>query len=178
MLKEVERQTDFFEICSKCKIDCCRDARPPITSKRKQIIEEYLKRNGIAIEKPFSVAEYTFPREDASGHCVFYDKNSKKCKVHPVKPETCAAGPVTFDINKKTQKIEWYLKTEEICHLAGVLYKNKNMLERHFEQAKREVLTLVRELNPKALKAILKRDEPDTFKIGEDEIGEDVLSKL
>ncbi|MGB9853911.1 MAG: YkgJ family cysteine cluster protein [Candidatus Bathyarchaeales archaeon] len=178
MLKEVERQIDYFEICGRCKIDCCRDARPPITPSRKEIIEEYLKMNGIIIEKPFVHTEYTFPREDAEGHCIFYDKNYKKCMVHPVKPETCAAGPVTFDINKKTRKIEWYLKTEAICALAGALFKNKNALERHIEFAKKEILRLVRELNPEALRAILKRDEPDTFKIGEDEIEENVLSKL
>jgi Fe-S-cluster containining protein len=178
MLKEVERQIDYFEICGRCKIDCCRDARPPITTRRKEIIEEYLKNQGIFMEKPFVHAEYTFPREDADGHCIFYDKNSKKCRVHHVKPETCAAGPVTFDINKKTRKIEWYLKTEDTCSLAGALFKNKNALERHFESAKREILRLVRELNPEALRTILKRDEPETFKIGEDEIDEDVLSKL
>lgn len=178
MLKEGERQIDYFAICGRCKIDCCRDARPPITSRREKIIEEYLKRNGIIIENPFVHAEYTFPREDGSGHCIFYDKNSKKCRVHPVKPETCAAGPITFDINKKTRKIEWYLKTENICVLAGELLKNKNALERHLESAKKEILRLVQELTSEALRAILKRDEPETFKIGEDEIGDNVLSKL
>ncbi|MEM2911890.1 MAG: YkgJ family cysteine cluster protein [Candidatus Bathyarchaeia archaeon] len=178
MLKDVERQIDYFAICGRCKIDCCLDARPPITSRREKTIEEYLKMNGIIIEKPFVHAEYTFPREDASGHCIFYDKNSKKCRVHPVKPETCAAGPVTFDINKKTRKIEWYLKTEKICVLAGELFKNKNALERHLESAKKEIVRLVRELNPEALRAILRRDEPETFKIGEDEIDDEILGKL
>ncbi|MGB9960361.1 MAG: YkgJ family cysteine cluster protein [Candidatus Bathyarchaeales archaeon] len=178
MLKEVVRQIDYFAICGRCKIDCCRDARPPITSRREKIIEEYLKMNGIVIAEPFVHAEYTFPREDASGHCIFYDKNSKKCRVHPVKPETCAAGPITFDINKKTGKIEWYLKTENICALAGELFKNKDALGRHFESAKKEILRLVRELDSKALRAILKREEPETFKIGEDEIDGAVLSKL
>ncbi len=178
MLKEVERQIDYFAICGKCKIDCCRDARPPITSRREEIIEEYTKMNEIIIEKPFIHVEYTFPREDASGHCIFYDKSSKKCRVHPVKPETCAAGPITFDINKKTRKIEWYLKTEKICQLAGELFKNKSALERHLESAKKEILRLVRELDSEALRAILRRDEPETFKIGEDEIDYEVLSKL
>lgn len=178
MLKEVERQIDYFEICGRCKIDCCRDARPPITARRKEIIMEYLKSQGIIIEKPFVHAEYTFPREAADGHCIFYDKKSKKCRINPVKPETCAAGPVTFDINKKTRKIEWYLKTEDACILAGVLFKNKKALEKHFESAKRKILRLVRELSPEALRAILNRDEPETFKVGEDEIDENILNIL
>ncbi|MCS7114148.1 MAG: YkgJ family cysteine cluster protein [Candidatus Bathyarchaeota archaeon] len=173
-----ERQRNFFDVCGKCKIDCCRDARPPITSKREEIIREYLKMQKISIENPFMHEDYTFPRETDDGYCVFYDKNSRKCLVHPVKPETCVAGPVTFDINKETGKIEWYLKMEKICPLAGVIFQNDPLLEKHLEIAKREIFRLMRELSPKALKVILKREEPDTFKIGEDEIDEAVLKML
>lgn len=165
-----KRQNDFFNICSACKINCCRDAKPPITEKREKIILEYLKTHSINIENPFVHAEYTFPREDADGYCIFYDIATRKCIVHPVKPETCVAGPITFDINAKTGKIEWYLKMEKICPLAGAMYKDGAMLQKHFEVARKEILRLIRELSPKALKTILKRDEPDTFKIGEEEI--------
>jgi Fe-S-cluster containining protein len=175
---EGERQKNFFNVCGMCRINCCRDAKPPITERREKIIMEYLEKNGIHIKEPFVHAEYTFPREDTDGYCIFYDKATRKCIVHPVKPETCVAGPVTFDINAKTGKIEWYLKMEKICPLAGVMYRDKALLAKHFENARKEILQLVRELAPEALKAILKREEPDTFKIGEEEIGKDVLSKL
>jgi len=178
MSGEIDRQKNFFSICGLCKINCCRDARPPITSKRKEIIEAYLKKQNIQIENPFTQKDYTFPKEDEDGYCVFYDRKSRRCIVHPVKPETCAAGPITFDINKKKQKIEWYLKTEETCPLAGVLFKNREVLERHFESAKKEILTLLRELDPNALRTILKREEPDTFKIGEDCLEKAILDKL
>jgi len=95
-----------------------------------------------------------------------------------MKPETCVAGPITFDINLRTKKIEWYLKMEKICPLAGVVYKDKESLTKHLESAKREILTLVRELDPEALKAILKIEEPETFKIGEDNIENRILEKL
>jgi hypothetical protein len=75
------------------------------------------------------------------------------------------AGPITFDINRVSGKIEWYLKMERICPLAGTMYKDKSLLKKHFETARREILQLVRELNPQALKFILTRGEPDTFKI-------------
>lgn len=178
MQKEGWRQKNFFEICSTCKINCCYDARPPITEKRERIILEYLKAQGISIENPFMHAEYAFPRETSDGHCIFYDKTTRKCIVHPVKPETCVAGPITFDINTKTGKIEWYLKFEKICPLAGVMYRDKVLLENHFENARKEILRLVRQLSPKALKTILKREEPDTFKIGEEEIEKEILDKL
>jgi predicted HAD superfamily phosphohydrolase len=67
---------------------------------------------------------------------------------------------------------------EKICPLAGAMYRDKALLEKHFEAARKEILQLVRELAPEALRTILKREEPDTFKIGEEEIGNDVLSKL
>jgi len=95
-----------------------------------------------------------------------------------VKPETCVAGPVTFDINKQTRKIEWHLKTEKICKLAARMYEDKPALEKHLKSAKKEIRCLVKELNSEALQTILRREEPDTFKIDEDDAGRNVLEKL
>ncbi|MEM3442987.1 MAG: YkgJ family cysteine cluster protein [Candidatus Bathyarchaeia archaeon] len=173
-----KRQEDFYNVCANCKISCCQNARPPITGERKKIIEEYLKAQKIPIKNPFTKTAYTFPSEDAEGYCVFYDKQTRKCKVHPVKPETCVAGPITFDINKRTQKIEWYLKMEKICPLAGVLHKNNEIRKNHLESAKKEILRLVHGLDPEALKAILRIEEPETFKIDEDPIESEILAKL
>ncbi|MEM3090635.1 MAG: YkgJ family cysteine cluster protein, partial [Candidatus Bathyarchaeia archaeon] len=173
-----ERQKNFLNICGTCKINCCWNARPPITEKREKIILEYLKAHGINIKNPFEHAEYTFPGETPEGYCIFYDKATRKCIVHSVKPETCVAGPITFDINTKTGKIEWYLKMEKICPLAGIMYSDKDLLAKHFEVARKEILQLVRELSSKALKTILKREEPDTFKIAEEKIESEVLNKL
>jgi len=178
MQAEEERQENFFNVCGSCRISCCWDARPPITLERERIIQEYLKVRGIQVDEPFVHGEYTFPRETADGYCIFYEKATRKCIVHPVKPETCVAGPITFDINVQTGKIEWYLKMEKICPLAGIMYKNRALLEKHFENARREILQLIRQLSAKALKTILKREEPDTFKIGEEEIGREILDKL
>jgi hypothetical protein len=178
MLTQNRRESSFFDVCNRCGGACCRNARPPLTIKRKQITEAYLKEQKIPFENPFVQAEYVFPKEDAEEYCIFYDKKTRKCLVHPVKPETCVAGPITFDINIKNRKIEWHLKMEKICPLAGVLYKNKGALKKHLELAKKEILALVSELDSEALKAILKIEEPETFKIGEDNIGKDILDKL
>ncbi len=138
----------------------------------------YLERHKIFIKKPFVQGAYAFPAEDAEGYCIFYDNKTKKCAVHPVKPETCKAGPVTFDINLGDRKIEWYLKMETICRLAARLYENGELFQRHLKIAKKEINRLVRELDSAALKAILKIEETETFKIGEDVLAEDVLEKL
>lgn len=178
MLIQSRRESSFFDVCSQCGGNCCRNARPPLTLKRKQIIEAYVKEQKIPIDNPFVQASYVFPKDGTEGYCIFYDKKTRKCLIHPVKPETCVAGPITFDINIKNGKIEWHLKMEKICPLVGVLYKNKGILKKHLDSAKREILKLVSELDPEALKTILKIEEPETFQIDEDNIGKDTLDKL
>jgi len=130
------------------------------------------------VDEPFEMTEYVFPRETRDGFCVFFDKETRKCQVNVVKPETCVAGPITFDINLQTGKIEFYLKFERICPLAGKLEKDMVALEKHLTSAKRELLTLVGELDAEALTAILQIDEPETCKIGETSLSKGVLEKL
>lgn len=178
MTASTRKQNDFFNICTQCETGCCQTARPPLTPKRRRILEEHLKKQGINLENPFTQTSYTFPRENGEGYCLFYDKETKKCLVHPVKPETCVAGPITFDINTRTRKIEWHLKKESICPLAGRLRGDKETLNKHLELAKKEIRRLVRELDAEALKAVLKIEEPETFKIEEDNVEESVLDKL
>lgn len=173
-----KRQADFFQFCCSCRTGCCNRVRPPITTRRRTIIESYLDAEGLRIGAPFHKGVYTFPRETEEGYCIFFNQDTKKCHIHPVKPETCVAGPVTFDINLQTGKIEWFLKTEKICPLAGALHKNKSELQSHMESARRELLKLVHDLDAEALNAILKIEEPETFKISEEDLSPDVFAKL
>jgi len=164
---EGKRQSNFFDVCSKCKTnyDCCHGTRPPITGNRRRIIEKYLKKERIPIVDAFVEEEYVFPRENEEGYCVFHDMKKRKCKIHAVKPETCVAGPITFDINRKSGEIEWFIKMEKICPLAGVVYNDKKTLRKHLFSAKKELKRLVEELSAQELEAILRKDEPETFKI-------------
>jgi Fe-S-cluster containining protein len=175
-----ERQSNFIDTCGLCKTNwsCCLGTRPPISRERRRIIEAFLKDHGTSIEEPFAEEGYVFPREQASGYCVFRDGQTRRCVVHAVKPETCVSGPITFDINRRTGKIEWFLKMERICDLAGVVAKDKTLLDRHLGSAKREITRLVKQLSGPELRVILAKDEPETFKIGEDYVDGDVLGKL
>jgi len=137
-----------------------------------------MEKQKINIEKPFTKEHYSYPTVDELVFCGFFDKDTGKCSVHPVKPETCRAGPVTFDINFSTKKVEWFLKKPEICAFAGLLYSNKAAFKDHFEIAKKELTILIQELDPEDLMAILKIEEPHTFKIGEDDLPLEVVSKL
>jgi Fe-S-cluster containining protein len=177
---ESKRQTDFFDTCSRCKTgwSCCHETTPPITDKRRKIIAAYLRANKIDVENPFVEAEYVFPRLAPDGYCVFHDKKTRKCLIHPVKPETCVAGPITFDVRLETSKIEWFIKMDTICPLAGHVYADKMLLKKHLESAKKEISTLMEQLDSEALRAILKKKEPETFKMGEDCAGKRALNKL
>ena len=170
--KEDNRQSNFLETCKKCrtKWDCCFGSRPPIIADRRKTIEAYLNKEKIPIANPFVTAEYVFPRENAEGYCTFYDTEGAKCLVHPVKPETCVAGPITFDINKRSGNVEWYVKMEKICRLAGSVYEDNQLLVKHLQSARIEILRLIEGLSPPELEAILKKSEPDTIKIGEEQI--------
>ncbi len=165
--KHGRRQDDFFDTCSHCETNwsCCHETTPPVTDRRMKIIEGFLKESNIEIRNPFVKTGYVFPRLDKDGYCIFHDTKTRKCIIHPVKPETCVAGPITFDINKKTGEIEWFIKMQKICPLAGRVFEDKTLLKSHVESAKKEIKRLVDELDLKALDAILKKDEPETFKI-------------
>jgi Fe-S-cluster containining protein len=170
--------TYSFDVCGKCKIICCQDAKPPLTKNRKKIIQKYLKKQKINVEKPFSKENYSYPAVDELVFCRLFVKETGKCLVHPVKPETCRAGPVTFDVNFSTKKIEWFLKKSEICAYAGVLYSNKAAFKNHFKDAKPELTRLICELDAEELRAIVKIEEPHTFKIGEDNLPLEVVKRL
>jgi Fe-S-cluster containining protein len=178
MSDEIARKTCSFDVCCQCKNGCCQSVNPPLTLKRKKLIEDYLRKQRIRVENPFTNEAYSYPAVDAMGFCVFYDKDTRKCQVHPVKPETCRAGPVTFDINCRTRKVEWYVKTAEVCALAKTLCENGTLFGKHFEVAREQLLRLIYGLNPEALQAILKIEEPQTVKIGEEDLPEEVMEKL
>jgi len=173
----VSTKSNSFQICGTCKFNCCRNARPPLTRRRKRRIDAYLAAHGLSIDHPFVRRAYTFPRETSEGVCVFLEEESRRCLIHPVKPETCVAGPITFDINLHTGNVEWFLKSENICPLAGVLYHDKRTLETHLNHAKHELQTLIHELNPEELFVLLQIEESDTFKIGEAPLSRRILDQ-
>lgn len=178
MSKNDDGLTYSFDVCSQCKSICCIDARPPLTINRKKMISEYLSRNRIQITEPFAYIEYSHVGVDEGGYCKFFNKSTGKCIVHDVKPETCVAGPITFDINFQTKKIEWFLKKNEICHYAGVLYADKAALKKHLKEARKHLLTLIKDLSAEELHAIVKIEEPQTFKISDDDLPLEVSEKL
>ncbi len=177
MSQDKRGKTFSFDVCSQCKLMCCQSANPPLTADRKSIIENYLNENNSS-RSIFVKESYVHPTADDKDFCVLFNNETGKCSVHPVKPETCKAGPITFDINLETEKIEWFLKNSEICALAELLYFDKSRFKDHLEAAKTEIMRLVSELDEAELKAILKIPEPQTFKVDENELPKNILDKL
>jgi Fe-S-cluster containining protein len=170
--------TYAFDVCSQCKSICCQDAKPPLSENRKKILRKYLKKQKINVAEPFAKNDYSFPAVDEEIYCKLFSRQTGKCMVHPVKPETCVSGPITFDINFKTKKVEWFLKTFELCAYAGSLYKNKAAFKKHFEVAKKQITALIKQLSADEVRAIVKIDEPQTFKVGEDDLPSEMIKKL
>jgi uncharacterized protein len=176
--KDRNGKTYSFDVCYQCKNICCQKANPPLTSKRMDILRDYVEKNKVPVKNFFTGKEYSHPASGADRICVFYNKQTRKCRVHPVKPETCRAGPITFDINLKTRQVEFYLKKGAICAFSQVLYEDKELLGKHLEAAKPEIIQLISELDADALKAILQIPEPQTFKIDQNDLPKEVLLKL
>ena len=178
MSEDRNGKTYSFDVCSKCKLICCQGANPPLTNPRKKTIETYLDEKKVFFRNFFVKEDYAHPAADAEDFCILYSRENIKCRVHPVKPETCRAGPVTFDINRRTRKVEWFLKNAELCLFAGKLFEAPEQLDEHLKVAKEEITCLICKLDSAALRAILKIDEPQIFKIGEDPLPKEVLEKL
>lgn len=179
MSQDNNGKTYSYDVCSQCKITCCQDANPPLSGKRIEIIQKFIKENNLCIEDPFvTEGGYTHPKMVKDSVCVFNDRQTKRCIVHSVKPETCVAGPITFDINFHTGMVEFYLKKTSICEYAGSLFKDKPALKQHLLVAQEKIIALIRQLSADELRAICKIPEPETFKYCQEPLPPEVAKKL
>jgi len=80
-------------ICDKCGGRCCYFAKPPLTEERITILLE----NGMTFDD-ILFQNYRKLACKSTGFCVGY--RNGRCTVQDVKPETCVAGPFTFDVKR------------------------------------------------------------------------------
>jgi hypothetical protein len=88
-----------------------------------------------------------------------------KCIIHAIKPETCLAGPFTFDV--KDEVIEIYLKFSRICPLVTLLKETPEACQIQYEIAIKNITHLVSNLTEDEINAICRVDEPETEKVSE-----------
>lgn len=146
--------------CGSCNLGggCCFEARPPLCQTRIDILLE----NGISPES-IEFAGYRRLRVKEDGFCVLFQNGM--CSVHSIKPETCVAGPFTFDM--KGAILQIFLKRETICPMVKVLKENKDAYDGLFEAAVEKITDLVYAMPSAELAEVLKIDEPETDLVAE-----------
>lgn len=146
--------------CDRCSLKggCCRDARPPLTKERIDI----LMAAGVS-EDAIEFAGYSRLKVGPDGYCVLF--KDKRCSVHSIKPETCVAGPFTFDMKESTLQI--FLKRPEICPMVDLLRGDREIYEWLLEVAINSIVDLVRALPGEELEEVLKIEEPLTDLVAE-----------
>ena len=146
--------------CDDCHLagGCCFEARPPLSQKRIDILME----NGVSADAiEFVGYKRICLRQD--GFCVLF--RDGKCSIHDIKPETCVAGPFTFDIEDDMLQI--FLKRESICPMVRFLRANRKAYDALFETSVEKIMDLIRSVPEEEMAQILQIDEPQTDLVAE-----------
>jgi Fe-S-cluster containining protein len=141
-----------------CGGHCCDDAHPPISSS----CYKQLTTAGIHPDL-FEFTGYTRLRTKENGKCILSENG--KCSIHALKPETCRAGPFTFDVNGDI--IEIYLKHESICPIVRLLKEVPEAYRQQYELAVQKITHLVGNLTVDEISVICRIDESETEKVAE-----------
>jgi len=145
-------------LCLSCGGHCCDGAHPPISNDR------YWQLVSAGISKScFEYEGYLRLRTHKDDTCILMKNN--KCTCHTIKPETCRAGPFTFDVTEKSIRI--FLKHPSICPLVTLLREDTEMYHDQFDHATDHIGTLVAGLSNEEITAINAIDEPDTDLVAE-----------
>ena len=146
--------------CGECLLSggCCFEARPPLTKER----IDTLLANGVSPEQ-VEFEGYHRLRLKPDGFCVLFEGG--RCSLHSIKPETCVAGPFTFDM--KGSILQIFLKKESICPMVRLLKENKEIYDGLFEVSVEKIVDLVMALPGTELEEILKIEEPETELVAE-----------
>jgi len=146
--------------CGECHLDggCCFEARPPLSQDRIDILQE----NGVSPDA-IEYAGYKRLRLKPDGFCVLF--RDGRCSIHSIKPETCVAGPFTFDMTGSLLQI--FLKKESICPMVRFLKANRKAYDELFDVSVKKILDLVKAVPALEMAEILKIEEPDTDLVAE-----------
>jgi Fe-S-cluster containining protein len=111
----------------------------------------------------FEFTGYKRLKVKENGMCILSEQGT--CRIHAVKPETCRAGPFTFDV--RGDIIEIFLKFESVCPLVTLLKKYPHAYQLQYDLAVKSITHLVNNLTPEEIDAICRIDEPETEKVAE-----------
>ena len=159
-----ELKRTLSRACDECHLagGCCFEARPPLSQRRIEILME----NGVSPDA-VEFAGYKRLRLGEDGFCVLF--RDGRCCIHEIKPETCVAGPFTFDVNGGMLQI--FLKKESICPMVRILRSNRRAYDALFTTAVERIMDLLRAVPQEEVAQILKIDEPETDLVAEIPLG-------
>lgn len=83
-----------------------------------------------------------------------------RCRIHSAKPETCVAGPFTFEVTDQTLSL--FLKRESACPLVKYLKEDPEAYQEQYREAVRRLVRLARSLPRTELDVISRIPEPET----------------
>lgn len=146
--------------CGECHLagGCCFEARPPLSQERIDI----LTANGVDLNA-IELNGYKRLKLRQDGFCILF--RDGKCSIHSFKPETCVAGPFTFDI--VDNKLQIFLKQETICPMVRFLKADRKAYDSLFEVSVQKIMDLVAAIPPEEMAEILKIEEPETDLVAE-----------
>jgi Fe-S-cluster containining protein len=146
--------------CGECHLNggCCFEARPPLSQDRINILLE----NGVSPDA-IEFAGYKRLCLKPDGFCVLFQDG--RCSIHSVKPETCVAGPFTFDM--KGSLLQIFLKKESICPMVRFLKADRKAYDELFDVSVKKILDLVKAVPALEMAEILKIEEPETDLVAE-----------
>jgi hypothetical protein len=141
-------------ICMACGGHCCDEAHPPVSQERYRAL--------IAAGIPAASFErkegYFRLRTHKDNTCILMVDH--KCTCHAIKPETCRAGPFTFDVVNDTIRI--FLKQASICPIVPLLKEQPAAYHQQYERAAENIVRLVSGLPKEEIEAINRIEEPET----------------
>ena len=94
-----------------------------------------------------------------NGHaCILFAEN--RCRHHGIKPETCRAGPFTFDVHDGN--ILLFLKKEAVCPLVCMLKENPEAYRQQYTAAVQSIRSFIAHMPDDQLAAVCRVEEPET----------------
>ena len=150
-------------MCMRCGGHCCHEAHPPVSDS----CYNRLIAAGVSPDC-FESVGYRRLKTHPDGKCIMMEEG--KCTIHAIKPETCRAGPFTFDV--QDNKVQIFLKFESICPIVGLYKEVPSAYNQQYEQSVRNIAHLVSNLSRDELEVISSIDEPETEKVAEIPLGD------
>jgi Fe-S-cluster containining protein len=82
--------------CKNCGFCCQGESTISLSPEEISRIAKYLNLSEEEFQKLYTVkkGKYRIEMKTKDGYCIFFDKKTKKCKIHPVKPDKCKEWPL------------------------------------------------------------------------------------